>query len=141
MKNLFNFKSTPKNGILISCFLLFVLFLSSCETKINFLKSSVVPAATGYVKLKTDKNKNYAINVQISNLAESLRLTPPKSTYIVWIMGGDGNAQNIGQIQTSNLSASLKTISSFKPTKVFITAEDSGNVTNPGDIILTTANF
>ena len=43
--------------------------LASCSTKTLFLNSSVVPAARGYIKVKTDKNNNYVIQVQITNLA------------------------------------------------------------------------
>ncbi len=83
----------------------------------------------------------HKLNINVSNLAESTRLTPSKATYVVWVVGANNNAQNIGQIQTSNLSASLETVSSFKPSKIFITAEDAGNVQYPSQTILTTSDF
>ncbi len=140
MKKL-KFKTGLKNLITASALFLFTVLFSSCETKINFLTSSVVPAARGYVTVKTDKNKNYVLNIQVSNLAESTRLSPSKSTYVVWVTGVKGNVQNIGQIQTSKLSAALETVSPYKPSKVFITAENEGNVQYPGETILTTDSF
>ncbi len=43
---------------------------------------------------------------------------------------------------SSKLKASFETVSSFKPTRVFITAEDDGNIQIPGMyVVLTTNNF
>lgn len=56
--------------ILIGAFSVFMIFsFSSCARKISFSNSSVVPAATGKVKVKKDKNDNYRINVDIEHLA------------------------------------------------------------------------
>ncbi len=132
---------TFKISVIIASIVMLSVFLSSCETKIDFLTSAVVPAARGYAKVTTDNNKNYKIYISISSLAESTRLTPSKNTYVVWIVDTNSNAQNIGQIQTSKMSASLETVSSFKPSKIFITAEDAGNVQYPSQTILTTAKF
>lgn len=129
-----------KNTFIVAIFIA-LISLSSCKTKIDFLTSAVVPAARGYATVETDNNKNYKLNINVSNLAESTRLTPSKATYVVWVVGANNNAQNIGQIQTSNLSASLETVSSFKPSKIFITAEDAGNVQYPSQTILTTSDF
>lgn len=139
MKN--QIMSPFKKKICIASVLIVIATFVSCKTKVDFLKSAVVPAAEGYSTVETDDNNNYKIYVSVSNLAESNRLTPSKLTYVVWVIGGNDNAQNIGQIQTSNLSASLETVSSFKPHKIFITAEDAGNVRYPGEIILTTPGF
>lgn len=123
---------------LVACLL---VFLSSCETKIDFQTSPVVPAAKGYVTVKKDDNKNYRVYVKVSNLAASTRLLPPKATYVVWISDSKGNAQNIGQIQASDRNSYLETVSSFKPGKLFITAEDTGHPLYPGMVILTTGYF
>lgn len=132
---------TFKKNIFIPVIIVFLATFSSCKTKIDFLTSPIVPAATGYVTMKTDDNKNYLLNIKISNLAESTRLTPPKATYVVWIIDDNNEAKNIGQIQTFKLKASLETVSPFKPNKIFITAEDVGALEYPSDTILTTANF
>jgi hypothetical protein len=117
--------------------------LASCSTKTLFLNSSVVPAARGYIKVKTDKNNNYVIQVQITNLAGVERLQPPKQTYVVWMVTGQENAKNIGLLNSSNkLKASFETVSSSKPIKIFITAEDDENVQYPGEqIVLSTGAF
>lgn len=120
----------------------------SCARKISFLASSVVPAAQGYVTIKRDHNKNYVIQLQITDLAEVQRLQPPRQTYVVWMITIHDKAKNIGQINSSTslfsktLKASIETVSSFKPTKIFITAEDDANVQYPGtQLVLSTDSF
>ncbi|MEO6707001.1 MAG: hypothetical protein ABIN04_14260 [Ginsengibacter sp.] len=135
--------------VLTGAFVAFIIFsFSSCARKITFLTSSVVPAATGQVKVKKDKNNNYNINVDIRNLAQPSQLQPPKQTYVVWMESAQNMSKNIGQINTSSgflsskLKASFQTVSSFKPEKIFITAEDEANVQYPtGARVLTTTNF
>lgn len=136
-----------KNKLLIVN-LLIILLCASCAIKKNFLLSSVVPAAHGNVKVETDRNKNYTIKVNVYNLAEAERVTSHKSTYVVWMESADHEIRNIGQIMSEKqfmskaLKATLETKSAYKPTKVFITAEDNGNATMPNEqTVLTTEKF
>jgi hypothetical protein len=125
-----------------------LLNLSSCARKINFQSSSIVPAARGDVKVKKDNNNNYHIQISLNNLAESKRLDPPKSTYVVWMETADNITKNIGQINSSTgflsnkLKASFETVSSSKPTRIFITAEDDAGTQYPGSqLVMATRNF
>lgn len=125
---------------------LMVLAFESCATKTRFARSTVVPAAEGVVKVKKDKNDNYVINVNINNLAEPENLQPPKNAYVVWMEGEDNETKNIGQMKSTkslfskSLTGSIETVSSVKPKKVFITAENDPSVHffNNMDIVLTT---
>ncbi len=126
--------------------LVLILSSASCTQKNDFLNSSVVPAAIGTVKVKQDKNKNYAIEVAIVDLAEVERLS--KQTYVVWIETESGKAENIGQLKSSTgfLSkqhkATLETVTSFKPVRLFVTAEDGIDVRYPDNrVVLTTDNL
>ena len=128
--------------------LIIALSLSACSKKIAFLTSSVVPAARGYVNIKTDKNKNNVIDIHLSELAEVQRLQPARQTYVVWMLTDHDITKNIGQIKSSTsmmnkqLKASFVTVSSFKPIKIFITAEDNADVQYPGSqIVLETDKF
>ena len=125
-----------------------VASLTSCSQKIAFQNSTVVPAAQGKVTIKKDSNKNYAIKIKISNLAEVQRLQPAKNVYVVWIETEENNIKNIGRIKSdsgflsSKLKATFETVTSFKPTKVFITGEDNQDVSFPGyQMVLTTNKF
>jgi len=125
-----------------------ILSFTSCAIKAPFLNSSVVPAAEGYVKMKIDKNKNYLIKIEIVNLAPPDRLQPPKNAYVVWMDDGSNNIKNMGQIKSSSsfmskaLKGSFQNISSFRPIKIFITAESEANIQYPSnEVVLTTNNF
>jgi hypothetical protein len=125
-----------------------VISFSSCTKKISFLNSSIVPAARGYVEIKSDKNKNNVIEIHLTDLAEVQRLEPARQTYVVWMITDENLIKNLGQIKSSSsmmskqLKASFETVSSFKPTRIFITAEDDANTQYAGkQIVLSTKNF
>jgi hypothetical protein len=141
-----NFKLNSISKYLIFGFA--ALIFTSCAKNISFQNSAVVPAARGDIKVKKDKNSNYAIDVSITELAEVDRLQPAKKTYIVWMVTEEDVTKNIGQLNSKRsgmakkLKASFSTVTSFKPTKIFVTAEDDQTVTYPADqIILTTDSF
>lgn len=130
-----------KSLFLFGMVAIIALTMNSCTNKISFLTSSVVPAAEGQVTLKSDKNNNYVIQIEISNLADVSRLQPPKNLYVVWMETDRGQARNIGGIVSSdNLRASFKTISSFKPVRIFITAEENEKTQFPGSMVVLTTN-
>ena len=127
-------------GILATA-MLFVF--SSCAKKITFLTSSVVPAAEGQISVKNDKNNNYNIQMEITNLADIERLQPARKSYVVWMETVDNLPKNIGRISSSNkLKVSFETVSTLRPTKIFITAEEDETSQYPGSmVVLTTDRF
>jgi hypothetical protein len=136
MKKIF---SKPKSNQLtfIVYLLVLVISVSSCAQKSMFLVSPVQPAARGYAEVKKDKNSNYHVSVELTSLSESNRLSPPKSVYIVWMVSDGDVTKNIGQIKPStNLKASFETVSSIKPKKIFITAEDDASLQSPGAMVV-----
>lgn len=136
--------STRNKNTYLSLTIVAALFLfCSCAPKINFLTSDVVPAARGYVEIKKDKNKNNVISIHLTNLAEVNRLTPPRQTYVIWMMTTDEKMINIGQVKSfsKNLKASFQTVSSSIPAKIIITAEDDASIVYPSKVILTTNRF
>jgi hypothetical protein len=125
-----------------------MLFINSCATSESFLNSSVVPAATGKVKVKKDGNQNYIIKLHVEDLAAVERLQSSNKMYVVWMETERGIFENLGQLNTKTgfmskqRTASLETVSSFKPVKVFITTENEKNVRYPDqEVILTTGRF
>ena len=124
------------------CLSMAVLIVSACSKKVNLNTSSRVPAARGFIKTKKDKNKNYAIDIKVFNLAEADRLQAGKKVYIVWLVSNNEYPKNIGQINSSTkqfsrkLTADFHSVSPVKPDKVFITAEEDGTVQTPGDYVV-----
>lgn len=137
-----------RNLFLLSVFASLTLMLTSCARKIRFDTSPIVPAATGRVKIKKDRNDNYAINIKIQHLAEASRLDTPRDTYVVWMETDRDGTKNLGQITSSTRllgskqRASLDAVSPFRPRRVFITAEHDAAVPYPGvTMVLTTRSF
>lgn len=115
--------------------------------KINFVTSSVVPAARGYAKIKKDSNKNYHVQVELWNLAEVSKLQPARQTYVIWMVV-EGVTKNMGRLKSSTtlfskkLKASFETVSALKPSRIFLSAEDDANCSYPSsENLLTTENF
>lgn len=135
------FMHTMKSILSVAIALCLTLFLVSCgASKMVFENSSVVPAATGDVKVKKDKNENYAIDLSVKNLAPPQKLTPSREMYLVWMEDGKNPVRKLGRMDpSSSLKASLTALSTTTPEKVFITAENNAEVTYPtGDVVLTT---
>lgn len=139
-------KSFKLSMLAIVASAVFVFSMSSCASKTHFLTSTVVPAAQGTVEVKTDRNKNYVIEIDITNLSPSTRLSPPSNAYVVWLIAADNSAQNLGQLNSSDrfmsksLDAEFKTVTGIRPVKIMITAENDPQVQYPSfsEVILAT---
>lgn len=132
-------------SISLAVFLALAISSVAYAQRVDFLLSTVAPAATGYVDIKTDQHKQYVIKVQVSDLAEAKKLVPAKQTYVVWIITEQTIVKNIGQINSltgffsRKVKPSLETVTPFKPIKVFITTEYNARVQYPSShIVLTT---
>ncbi len=141
--------NTLTNKIFVGAFALLILFsFDASAKKVKFLTSTLVPAARGYVKINRDKNLNYNLSINISNLAEAFRLEPSKLNYIVWMVTDEEITMNMGKIKSTtgflskDLKATFETVTSFKPVRIFITAEDDPSRQYPGkEVALTTSTF
>ncbi len=141
-------KISIKSILAVISIILMIIPFTSCAKKYTFLTSSVVPGAQGYVKVEKDKNKNYIIKVEVSDLAEVERVNALKTTYVVWMKSDEGNTENLGHLKSSTSflskrhTASLETVSPYMPVKIFITTENGTNVQYPGEQeVLTTETF
>jgi len=135
-------------NILVANLLIGFLLFTSCVTKTSFLASSSAPAAQGYAKIGRDNDKNYAIQIHISDLAEVESLQDPNQSYVAWMETDKGTNQNLGELKNSSnflsnqFKASLYTTSPYKPIKIYITTESRLYVQKPGKkIILSTERF
>ena len=124
--------------------LFLVVTLVSCGKKITFMTSEIAPAARGNVDVKKDKNNNYRVELEISYLAEPDRLSPAKNTYVVWMVTDENDTPiNLGQIvSSSKLNVKFETVTSSKPKRIFVTAENDASIQYPGNmLVLETDNF
>jgi hypothetical protein len=148
MKNFPGFQIGHQFPTLLMLIVSSMFLCMSCARKISFATSTVVPAAEGTVKVKKDNNDNYAIKVEVKNLAEPHRLPQPRKVYVVWMQTANNGIQNLGQLSTSSglfsstLKASIEAVTAYKPTRLFITGEDAANVAYPGNyVVLNTSSF
>ena len=112
-----------------------VILLSSCATSIKFPVSTVAPAADIVASVTKDQNGNTKITIKANNLAAAERLSPPKAAYVVWIVTERDGIHNIGRLSNKNVqSTGLETLTPFKLTEVFITAEDYADAIIPAGI-------
>jgi hypothetical protein len=97
-----------------------------------------VPAATGAVHVSTDENGNTVIDLKVAHLADPHMLTPPRSTYVVWIRPENGEAQNAGELHVDNdLNGQFKNATPYRHFQIFITAENNPRMDHPtGQLLL-----
>ena len=137
-------KNTARNISLV-VFPALALSLGAYAQRAEFLQSSVVPAANGYVEVKPEHYTTYLIKVQVADLVAAKKLIPAKHIYVVWMITEQTITKNLGQINglsglfVKKLKTSLETVSTFRPVKVFITTEYDARVQYPSSqVILTT---
>jgi hypothetical protein len=119
-----------------------LMILSACGSTVKFPTSTVTPAAEITAKTTTDNNSNTVIEVVAKNLASAERLDPPKTSYVVWIGTEDNGTKNIGLLNSKNgRKAVLKTSTPFKVKEIYITAEESGNISYPSGIEISRTSF
>ena len=136
---------TKGRGISLGVFLAIIFSSGVYAQRTEFLVSTVVPEARGYVDVKEDPHKKYLIKVEVSELAEAQKLIPAKPTYVVWMITEQTIVKNIGEINSltgflvKRRKPLLETVSPFKPIKVFITSEYNARVQYPSaQVVLTT---
>jgi hypothetical protein len=122
--------------------------LSSCSKTLRFNISPVLPSAVGTVKLSTDDNKNRTMTLNIKNLVDPQRLTPPKKIYVVWMQTKNEGTRNLGSLVgsegyfTSTRTATFSSVITGEPLRFFVTAEESAQVSGPGPVtVLTTSSL
>jgi len=112
-----------------------VFLMTSCVTVAKFPVSDVAPAANIVAKIKKDKQNNFEIAIITNYLSSAERLSPPKKIYVIWIKTKENGLSNAGQLKIENgKKNTLKTLTSFEPLEILITAENEGNVTFPSGI-------
>ena len=95
--------------------------------------SPTIPAAEGTVRFARTSNDNTSIHLKVHHLANPEKLTPPATTYVVWVRS-DPSApfQNIGAlIVDGNLTGTLNTVTPQHSFALSITAEANGQVQEP----------
>lgn len=126
--------------------LILVLGFWSCNTKVEFPVSEVVPSAEATAVISKDQNDNYQIEVDIKSLTKPDRLSPKRKFYVLWAETAQGSV-NLGQIKvkestfSSSLYAEIKASIPFKPTRLVISAENELNRNSPSTFTILETNI
>ncbi len=100
--------------------------------KFPLTAATIVPGARGEVEIGHDRNKNTEVKMKVEHLAKPDSLTPPKTTYIVWLQEKGADAENSGQLKINNKEqGSFRTTTPRKSFDVFVTAEQDGSAKAP----------
>jgi len=119
-----------------------ILFISSCASTVKFPVSSVVPAADIVAKKQHDKNGNFKLTLTAKNLADAERLYPSNSNFVVWIESESDQIRSIGRLLNKNgKTKSITALVPFNFKKVYITAEEKGEVSMPSGPEIARAEF
>ncbi|WP_051205349.1 hypothetical protein [Salinimicrobium xinjiangense] len=132
-----------KSSFRILSFIFAAILISACSKKVTFPVSEVVPAAEAVVKIDKDSNKNYEIELEVSNLAEAERLTPARKHYVVWLVTKKHGTINIGNLNVSRKNnAKITTGTPYEPIRIFVTAEDDPSPVLPStQVVLNSGEF
>ncbi len=128
-----------------SVFFAVMLACVSCGKKFVFDNSPIVPAATGTIKVKKDKNENYEVKLAVRDLAPADKLVESRNTYVLWSNTAGNGIKNLGQLKNTSgifskaLKSELNTATPFEPESFFITAENKADINYPdGQVVLKT---
>lgn len=123
------------NDLLVVVSLLAIWPWSSTK-EYRMTSGSNVPAATGIVKVKTDKdNGNTELDIKVDHLAHPSSLNPPANAYLVWVRPNAGAPVKQGAIRVNNdLKGELKVVTVAKDFDLFITAEQSESASMPSQV-------
>ena len=102
--------------------------------------SQAVPAASGKVDVKKDKNGNREVTIKTEHLAQPGMLTPPASTYVIWFQEQNGEPMNQGELKVEkSLKSEFKATTHFENFDVFVTSEGDPRTKSPsGQVVLRT---
>lgn len=107
--------------------------------KVSMTPGKIDPSAHGTVAVKTGKNGNTQVNITTKALAQPSALTPQENTYVVWFQPEGKSPKDVGALKVDNhLNGKLVTTVPYRRFKVFITAEQQGDIDSPhGPQVLT----
>jgi hypothetical protein len=68
----------------------------------------------------------------VKHLAKPENLSPPQTTYVVWIQKPGGDPENQGQLKVNDkLEGEFKTVTPYKSFQIFVTGETNPNASAP----------
>lgn len=111
-------------------FALVCVTIPALAEKFHLNPTPVSPAATGDVDIGRDNNGNTRIDLHVEHLARPGDLSPPMTTYVVWLETPNVPPVNAGELKVgSDLKASLKAVTPLRNFEILITGEQNPRTT------------
>ena len=100
------------------------LAVSAYAKNFPMTAATIVPGAQGDVNVDKDKNGNTRLKMSVKHLARPDSLTPPMTTYIIWLQERGGTPESQGQLKIDkHLKADFQTVTPSRNFDLFVTAE------------------
>jgi outer membrane protein OmpA-like peptidoglycan-associated protein len=108
----------------------------SGETKVNFLGTSLMPAASGEAHVQS-KAGAIEVDARFRHMQAANRFGPEYMTYALWAISPEGRPVNLGEVLPDrNGNASLDVTSDLQAFGMVVTAEPHFAVTQPSDVVV-----
>lgn len=123
-----------KNRLPIAVSIAALAVLGACAGPEKLATSTRIPAAQAKVAVTSEANRNTGIDLKVRHLAPPDKVDPQATTYMVWAKPKEPGAPlySLGALRPDrDLRAELKTTTPLKEFDLFVTAENSTQVTQP----------
>jgi hypothetical protein len=111
----------------------------SGETTVALAVGSQLPAADA--KVTVEPKGNYQkLTINANHLAEPSAVKPGATVYVVWLEpgAGEGPLQNLGPLTVNEKKEGrLEATTPYRAFRIFVTAENAPNVTEPSQQLMT----
>ena len=114
--------------------ILAVKYIEDNRTAVNMAGTSLVPRATGKADVEF-KNGRSRIKLEMENLGHPQSLGAYYTTYILWAVAPEGQAESLVELPISN-KFSLDATTKFQTFGLMITAEPHSRVSLPSPVIV-----
>lgn len=122
----------------IAAGLLTVLLMGCAGSTTQLTPTAAAPQAVGTVELEKSDNKNTVGRLEVKHLAPPENLGNGETVYVTWVRPtGTPEWQNVGQLVIDeDRSGRLDLVVPYSEFDLFVTAEQSGEATQPGDLVV-----
>lgn len=116
--------------------------LLACATTEPFRDAPGQPAAVAEARIKLDENGNTQVSLEVAHLAKPEKLTPPRSTYVLWAESTFGRNVLLGRLRVDdNLEARWQGSVPFDRFRLIISAEDHATPEHPTSPFVMATDF
>jgi hypothetical protein len=97
------------------------------------------PGARGTVGVETEPDGNHRITLEVSHVPAAARIDPSLSSLVVWLQGSGGGRSpvSVGVLEVDkDLNGKIQLTTPLRSFAIYVTAEPSPAVTQPGKTVV-----